>query len=316
MKIPATLLIAFNRPKETKEVFDAIRNAKPRKLYIATDGARITHPNDTILLEETRKIFDNIDWECEVKTLHSEVNQGCKVAVSSAIDWFFKHEEVGIILEDDCKPSLSFFHFCDEMLNRYRDDNRVMQISGSHLVSNHNSHYPYSYYFTRLNDIWGWATWRRAWKHFSLDMPNYLEFKKGSNLQNYGLKPEITKWLQSYLDDTYFNDSRIWSIQWTYAMIVNNGLSINPSSNLVENIGFTKDGTGANSSFNSFNLYNNFKIQSMGNISHPPFILPSSCLESLRFNIIKKTDPRLFLINIIIKWVVNKLRLLKSIFFR
>ncbi len=168
MRSPVLFLV-FNRPDSTRKVFDAIRSARPPKLYITADGPRPDRPAEAKLCSEVRAIASAVDWPCEVKTLFRESNLGCKAGVSSGITWFFSHEDEGIILEDDVLPVPTFFNFCDEMLERYRDDARVSMISGCNLISNHFSP-KQSYFFSRYNLIWGWATWRRAWQHYDVAM--------------------------------------------------------------------------------------------------------------------------------------------------
>ncbi len=159
-KIPILLLI-FNRPDLTKKVFDQIKKAKPTQLFIAADGPRVGREHEQELCAQARATVDLIDWDCEVKTLFRDTNLGCGLGVSSAINWFFDHVEEGIILEDDCIPDLSFFSFCQTMLEQYRHDDRVAMISGTNVLPNQSVRES-SYSFARYYDIWGWATWRRA----------------------------------------------------------------------------------------------------------------------------------------------------------
>ena len=184
------LFLIFNRPEITARVFQEIRKAKPKQIYIAADGPRIDHPDDTALCNKTRQICDSIDWDCEVKTLFREENLGCQLAVSNAIDWFFKHESEGIILEDDCLPSQSFFHFCAELLDFYRDDEEIMCISGNNFQQGRGDDEE-SYYFSRYPHCWGWATWRRAWNKYDHDMSRWKEFREDHAK---GLRSEMAVW--------------------------------------------------------------------------------------------------------------------------
>src|SRR5688500_1827095 len=181
------LLVIFNRPDTTRLVFEAIRNARPRRLYVAADGPRPGVAADNANCQEARKIIDSVDWQCEVKTLFREKNLNCGVAPSSAFTWFFQHEEEGIILEDDCLPSQSFFWFCQELLERYRNDTRVMHIGGNNFLNGWQKDKDYSYYFSRSGHIWGWATWRRAWKHFDFDISLYEKLKQQDYFSNFFL---------------------------------------------------------------------------------------------------------------------------------
>ena len=163
------LFLIFNRPDTTKRVFESIRSIKPAKLYIAADGDRKDKVGEDLLCKDTRSIIDLIDWECEIKTLFRPENLGCKIAVSSAIDWFFENEEQGIILEDDCLPNESFYIYCETLLNYYAFNERIMHISGNNFqdgMMRGNG----SYYFSNYNHIWGWASWKRAWKAYNVDL--------------------------------------------------------------------------------------------------------------------------------------------------
>ena len=288
------LFIVFNRPDHAAKVFEAIKKNKPKKLFIAADGPRINNEKDERQCEETKALIELIDWPCDLQTRFLDENLGCKLAVSSAISWFFEHVEHGIILEDDCVPNLSFFTFCAEVLEKYRDDERIMQISGNNFThGKHNN--DASYYFSTLNDIWGWATWRRAWKHFELSMPGYSTFKRKNLLNTYIGNPKIVKWLELYFNDTFKVGSSVWSSQWTYAMARNNGLTIVPSLNLVRNIGF--DELGTHKLVDSWNYYNDYPVVEMKSITHPEFMVPDREAEKLRFEVIRKTDPRMFIKN-------------------
>ena len=159
----AVLFLVFNRLDTTKQVFETIRQAKPQRLYIAADGARASRVGEAAQVQAVRDyVTSHVDWECEVKTLFREQNLGCKYAVSSAIAWFFENEEMGIILEDDCLPDPTFFNFCQELLARYRHDQRIGVISGDNFQFGHRRNDD-SYYFSKYVHIWGWATWRDRW---------------------------------------------------------------------------------------------------------------------------------------------------------
>jgi hypothetical protein len=286
------LFIIFNRQNETSKVFEQIRKAAPKKLFIAADGPRSSHPNDSHKCELTRGACSNIDWDCEVFTKFENTNQGCRLAVSGAITWFFESVEAGIILEDDCFPSLTFFGFCRQMLNRYQLDLRVMQISGSNYLGA--NYVPdEDYYFSTLNDIWGWATWRRAWNKFDLSMPGYEDFKSNGGVKNYLGDRDITNWLTMYFDDAKNPEASVWSSQWAYAIAKNNALTIVPSKNLVDNIGF--DDQGTHSSGPSWQIYNGFKAEELVVCKHPKLVERNLRADRVRFSVIKKTDPRCFM---------------------
>ncbi len=227
------LFIIFNRPQYTKQVFEVIRSVKPTKLFVAADGPRTDKEDDVRLCQEARNVI-NVDWECEVLTLYREKNLGCKQAVGSALTWFFKHIEEGIILEDDCLPNASFFEFTSLMLERYKNDNRVGMITGSNLLESESRD---TYYFTQTTYIWGWATWRRAWNKWDVEM------KQWPSLKNKGFAKEVFKdknvagFFSDYFDMAYDGRANTWDIQWLFASVLHKQLCIVPSKNLVTNIG-------------------------------------------------------------------------------
>jgi len=240
----AILFLIFNRLDTTKQVFEAIRQAKPLRLYIAADGHRPDRPGEYDKTREVRNhVLNNIDWSCEVKTLFRDTNMGCGVAVSNAIDWFFEFEETGIIFEDDVLPDASFFPFCEELLERYKNASRVMVISGNYFAGE--KHQPAtSYYFSKYPHMWGWATWRRAWKCNDRQMIEWPKLKPTNFLRLLadGNKYFIHYWSKTF-DMVHAGRSDIWDYNFTFACWANHGLSIMPGKNLVKNIGFGTYGT-------------------------------------------------------------------------
>ena len=236
--------MVFNRLDTTKQVFEAIRQAKPPRFYIAADGHRPECAGeDEKVLEVRNYVLKNIDWDCEVKTLFRNRNLGCGVAVSNAIDWFFEAEETGIIFEDDVLPDPSFFPFCEELLERYRNEPQIMLISGNYFAGE--KYRPVnSYCFSRYPHMWGWATWRRAWLCNDRQMVKWPQLKQTNFLSQLadGDKYFIKSWSKIF-DMIYAGRDDIWDYQFTFACWVNHGLSILPSKNLVKNIGFGVDGT-------------------------------------------------------------------------
>lgn len=237
------LFLVFNRPDTTKRVFNEIRKAKPSKLYIAADGPRKAKVGEIDQVSLVREIATNVDWQCEVRTLFREENLGCKMAVSSAITWFFEHEEQGIILEDDCLPSQSFFSFCQELLEKYRHDTRVMAISGDNFQDGRTSR-NYSYYFSRYSHVWGWASWRRAWQLYDRNISTWPEVKENGFLSDISGNDEaFIQFWQNIFDKTYAGMIDTWDFQWLYTCWVQSGLVVLPNVNLVSNIGFGEDAT-------------------------------------------------------------------------
>lgn len=234
------LFVVFNRPETTRRVFEAIREAHPPRLFVAADGARPERAGESETAEQVRQIATAVDWPCELKTRFSEKNQGCRIAVSSAVDWFFSQVEEGIILEDDCVPSLDFFRFCQEMLEYYRDDDRIMSISGSNMQLGRHP-VESSYYFSRYVHIWGWASWRRAWKHYDVDMkdlPSFLEENVLASL--FPTRIEQRRW-REILWKTYHHSPHFttWDFQWGYTLMKRHALAVTPTCNLITNIGCT-----------------------------------------------------------------------------
>lgn len=178
------LLLIFNRPNKTSQVFEQIRKAKPPKLYVSGDGPRKGYEGEEEKIKSAREIVSRVDWSCEVKTLFRDKNLGCKEGVSSAITWFFEQEEQGIILEDDCVPHLDFFTFCESLLVRYAGDDRVSVITGNNF-QNGKIRGSASYYFSKYIHVWGWATWRRAWKHYQGDINFWPKWKTSDAWKKY-----------------------------------------------------------------------------------------------------------------------------------
>ncbi|MEL6252028.1 MAG: hypothetical protein AAFR87_08460 [Bacteroidota bacterium] len=242
-KCPPVLFLVFNRPDVSALVFEEIRKAKPPRLYVAADGARPHKAGEAEKAAEVRKLATTVDWECEVKTLFREENLGCKMAVSGAIDWFFESEESGVILEDDCVPDQSFFQFCHEMLEYYKDDDRVMKISGSNFIGDNFTQQEYSYFFSRYTHVWGWATWRRAWKHFTLEMTEYEIVKENGLLSaSFAVEGEEKHYWKAW-EMTRSGKLDSWAYRWQYALRANSGLTVIPRINMVSNVGFGVDST-------------------------------------------------------------------------
>ena len=239
------LFLTFNRPEETKRVFEEIKKAKPKQLFIASDGPRESRPEEKIVITELRAhLLKNIDWRCKIKTLFRDKNFGCRKSVSGAIDWFFSHVEKGVILEDDCLPSQSFFRFCQELLERYKDDKRIMQISGTNVEGI--SKIEESYFFSRTYNVWGWATWRRAWEHYDVNVKLWPKFKKEGWIRNFTDNFIERKQHILGMDNLYNGKTDTWDFQWSFCCMINNGLTIIPKKNLIKNIGFFGQGTHVN----------------------------------------------------------------------
>jgi hypothetical protein len=240
LKSPVLFLI-FNRPDTTKQVFEAIRKAKPPRLYVAADGPRDSRSGEDAKVKAVRDyVLDHIDWGCEVKTLFRDKNLGCKYAVSSAIDWFFEHEEMGIILEDDCLPHYSFFRFCEELLELYRDEERIGIISGDNFQFGKRRTHD-SYYFSRYAHIWGWASWRRTWQKYDVEMKQWPDVKTQEWFSYILRDKKIVRYWIHIFDDVFNNKIDTWDYQLNFACLINSTLNIMPNDNLISNIGFGAD---------------------------------------------------------------------------
>ena len=235
------LFCNFNRPQLTEQVLERIRIARPKTLLLASDGPRGSHPEDLAKVESTRRILGNIDWPCTVHTRFSERNLGCKKAMSSAISWAFELSEELIILEDDCLPDPSFFSFCDLLLKRYRDHEEVMMVSGNNFQKNQRG--DASYYFSRWTHIWGWATWKRAWQHFDVEVSSWPEVKRSALLRRrFSDSSEYAHWSRT-LDLQHAGQIDTWDFPWAYSVWRHGGMSVLPQRNLVTNIGFGSEAT-------------------------------------------------------------------------
>ncbi len=241
MKTPVALII-FNRPDTTERVFLEIAKARPPKLLVVADGPRVDRPGEIEKCNASRAIIDRIDWPCEVLTNYSEINLGCKNRVSSGIDWVFSQVEEAIILEDDCLPEASFFQFCEEMLERYRHDERIGMISGTNFLDNKIA-IDDSYYFSKYMTIWGWATWRRAWKNNDVTIKYWPKLKADRFLDSrINSKDERSYWYRAF-DRVHSGAIDTWDYQWVLCNWIQCRLSIVPSVNLISNIGFRSDAT-------------------------------------------------------------------------
>ena len=236
------LFLIFNRPDTTQEVFNAIKKQRPKYLYVAADGARETKEGEKEICLKTRNIINQIDWDCELKTLFRDKNLGCGKAISSAITWFFENVEEGIILEDDCLPHLDFFYYCEELLEKYRNEPTIKIIGGANFQDGIKRG-DASYYFSAYSHIWGWATWKRTWNEYSFTLEEYSksDFKKT-------LKTYFPKWTerQVWMDKFLLMKKQAidtWDYQLSFSIWENNGICIVPNVNLISNIGFGEDAT-------------------------------------------------------------------------
>ena len=265
------LFIVFSRPETTRQVLGAIRQAAPERLFVAADGPRPGREDEARRCAEVLKIVeDGVDWPCELRYLRREANLGCRNAVGSAIDWFFDQVEEGIILEDDCLPAGAFFPFCASVLERYRDETRIAHIGGFNCQEGH-PRGPASYYFSRYYHVWGWATWRRAWRGFDLAMGDYPEFLAEGMLDKLFSRRALREFWKGNFDDVVSGAADTWDYQWTYRNLKDDRLAVVPNHNLIENIGF---GEGATHTSSTSSTLPKLARDIPRSIVHPHFIAP------------------------------------------
>ncbi len=258
------LFLIFNRPNLAQQVFACIREAQPEQLFVAADGPRDNRLGEAEKCEQARRIIEAVDWDCKVLTLFREKNLGCKKAVSSAIDWFFEHVEEGIILEDDCLPHPDFFTFCESLLDRYDKDTRVSVITGNNFQEGRKRGAA-AYYFSKYNHCWGWATWRRAWRHNDLTLTFWPEWKGSTSWARHMPDRIERRYWTDIFDSMYRNEIDSWAYPWTCNVWYQGGLTATPNVNLVTNIGFGPDGTHTVASEDQEGL----PVYPLGTLTHP-----------------------------------------------
>jgi len=231
------LLVIHRRPALTRRVFDAVAQARPRRLYVAADGPATAADRDAC--ELTRAVVQHVDWDCDVLRDFSDHNLGLDGRITSALRWVFAEEESVIVLEDDCLPDLSFFRFCASLLERYKDDPRVMHISGECYRSQREGNG--SYFFSKYPLVWGWATWRRAWNRFDPRLGGWPGFEQQAEVRGlFDSKDERAYWLSTFAqchENATAGRPSSWDYAWYFACMTD-GLSIHPAVNLVSNIGY------------------------------------------------------------------------------
>lgn len=280
------LFLIFNRPDTTQKVFDVIKRVQPKQLFVAADGPRSNKLGEKEKCEETRKIINQINWDCEVRTLFRDENLGCGKAVSGAITWFFKNVEEGIILEDDCLPNESFFTFCKLLLEKYRYNDEIAIISGNNF--NKQKIGNADYYFSKISHIWGWATWRRTWNKYDIKISEYTNFKKEKKIEKIWSNSRFQKYWIYIFDEVYNNNIKTWDYQLVFSLFLNNSLCICPNVNLVSNIGFGKDFT------NTILIDKNVSNLEVGNLKFPLIYTNKVEFDEKNNYLINKTSSRYF----------------------
>lgn len=269
----AVLFLVFNRLDTTRHVFSAIRQAKPPRLYLGADGPRANRPEEEQAVRVVRSyLLNHIDWKCEVRTLFREENLGCGQAVSGAITWFFENEEQGIILEDDCLPDATFFPFCEELLNKYKHEESVSSISGSNPIDYREAEEsPADYFFSRYSRIWGWASWRRAWKDYDRHLSLWPECKRHNTYYDFFDSRKEAKRFAQNLEKCYNGEVDTWDFQWHFTKRMHRTLTLVSKQNLVQNIGGGENATHTSSSGGTLL---DFPVRSIEfPLTHPPRIV-------------------------------------------
>jgi hypothetical protein len=268
LRTPVAFLV-FNRPETTERVFESIRAARPPRLLVVADGPRPDRPGEAERCRQVRAIVEQVDWPCEVARGYSDVNLGCRRRISSGLDWVFREVEEAIVLEDDCLPERSFYRYCEELLARYRDHERVMVVSGTSydLGARRDA---YSYRFSRYPHVWGWASWRRAWRRYAVDMGLWPAFRDGGELDRVHDRRLVRRFWRRMFDETHARLNDTWDYQLAFACQATGGLSITPCGNLVRNIGFGPAATRTRRK----NLFADMPTQAMDfPLRHPPQVL-------------------------------------------
>lgn len=264
------LLIIFRRPDTTRQVFEMIREAEPPQLFIAADGPYAGRPEERRKCEQTRAVVEDVDWDCEVHRNYSDENLGCGRRPASAITWMFEHVDRAIILEDDCLPDPSFFPFCESVLERYEDVPEVMHVNGNTYGLDQSDWHDYSYGFGSYSQVWGWATWKRAWDHFDFEISDWPAFRDAGMVASLDggeayAESRIQKWDQVYQG----KDRDVWDYQWHFAVMSRGGTAIVPRHNLVSNVGFSD---AATHTFDPHSHKAGIERQSLDfPIRHPPY---------------------------------------------
>lgn len=242
--ISPVLLIAFNRPEETSRVISRLREVKPRRIYFSVDGPRMNRPDDKDLVEMTKSLKSQFDWDCSVSVRFLDENVGCGLGVSTAITWALKSEENIIILEDDIVPTISFFEYCDELLERYLDDQQVFAISGCNFVPTKKLPAAESYRFSSIPHVWGWAVWKRSWETYSLDISDWRKSLSIRELHKSlgGSILATFMWSRTF-DLMAAGKIDTWDYQLFYAVLKSKSKVATANVNTVTNIGFRDNAT-------------------------------------------------------------------------
>lgn len=299
LTIPVAFII-FNRPDTTERVFAEIAKAKPLKMLVVGDGPRDNRQGEAEKVAAARAIIQRVDWDCEVLTNFSDINLGCKKRVSSGIDWVFEQVEEAIILEDDCLPDPTFFRFCQEMLQRYRHDQRIGMVSGDNFQFGRR-YGGDSYYFSKYVHIWGWASWRDRWiGSYDVTMAKWPRVHDEGRLTDMvGDAREAVYWGKIFAR-VYRGEIDTWDYQWVFANWIESRLSIIPATNLISNIGFGENATHTTDVSNFANL----PVASMEfQLTHPVGVFRSIRADRISVQELFQISLWMRIRNKIVKWL-------------
>lgn len=298
------LLITFNRADNTRRVFEKIREAKVKKLYVANDAPRSGNLDDEINRNQIRELLNEIDWDCDLHTLFHEKNQGNGFGPVAALNWVFKFEDKAIVLEDDCVPSLPFFEYCNYCLEKYENDKRIMLISGRSHHPEHPIFQKYDYIFSRYAHTWGWATWKRAWSCFDMNLDNWQNFYNDGGYENIYFSKKIARNKNNYFKRYVEKPINNWDSRWGFAIDINSGFCIVPSENLIENIGYYGIHTKGKTKSHTLLASNTYEIK-----KEPKFVVLNRAYEEFHYkNHIKKAQN-----SILIRGIKKLIRILKGV---
>jgi hypothetical protein len=271
-------LFVFNRPHLTAQVYERVRAARPSRLLVVADGPRRSRPDEIWLCEATRKIVTSPDWPCELLTNFAEENLGARRRISSGLDWVFDLCPEAIILEDDCVPCPSFFSFCSSMLSYYRDDTRIMHITGDNFQGARRRGNG-SYFFSRYAHTWGWASWRRAWRFYDVSLKAWPVAKQEGWLASVMDDPVEIKYWTRILDETYGERMEVWDYQWMFTCWSQGGLAVHPNENLVTNIGVGPDALH----YKQGSSMTGIPTRELGECLHPIAMIPDKEADRFTF---------------------------------
>ena len=281
MNATPIVYIVFNRPWHTSITFNVIKKLKPKYLFIIADGPRSWVKDDIKKCEEVREIVNDIDWDCDVKRLYAEENIGLKARVSSGLDWVFEQVEEAIILEDDCLPNMDFFRFCNELLVKYKKYESIHVITGNNFQDG-KIRGDGSYFLSKYNHCWGWATWRRAWKNFDKSIKFWDEWKASETFKNLISDPIERGYWTLIFEKVYRGEINSWAYPWTASVWHKGGMTIMPNVNLVSNIGFGEFATHTKSSKSKQANVPSLPLD--GKIAHPSKLIIDEDADAYNFN--------------------------------